>query len=121
MKRLNSRGSTKVLRVTAGTLAYCVAVVIAGEKSVDRINKNSQGVTLRGFDTVAYYELASSVKGSPRGDEKLWPEVLWRGAFDLIVEPFESFEVRRIVDGTLRAARVDPNRRRRIVSRRERL
>lgn len=35
-------------------------------------------------------------------DEKLWSEALWRGVYDLVVEPYDAREVRRIVDGALR-------------------
>lgn len=48
---------------------------------------------------------ASVVVTSSTADEALWSEVLWRGAYDLLVEPYEDFEVRRIVDGAVRAAR----------------
>lgn len=47
---------------------------------------------------------ASVVVSSPRADEILWSEVLWRGAYDLLIEPYESSEVRQIVEGALRAS-----------------
>lgn len=47
---------------------------------------------------------ASVVVSSPRADEHLWSEVLWRGGYDLLVEPYESDEVRRTIEGALRAA-----------------
>ena len=47
---------------------------------------------------------ASIVVSAPYADDRLWSEVLWRGAYDLLVEPHESFEVRRIVEGAARAA-----------------
>lgn len=40
---------------------------------------------------------------SPVGGERLWAEVLWRGAHDLIIEPLENIEVRRAVEGAVRA------------------
>ena len=46
---------------------------------------------------------ASVVVSSPRADEILWSEVLWRGAYDLLVEPYRSGEVRQTVEGALRA------------------
>jgi DNA-binding NtrC family response regulator len=46
----------------------------------------------------------SVVVVSPVGGERLWAEVLWRGAYDLLVEPFEGLEVRRTVEGAVRAA-----------------
>ncbi len=46
----------------------------------------------------------SVVVSSPRVDERLWSEVLWRAADDLLVEPYESGEVCRVVEGALRVA-----------------
>jgi DNA-binding NtrC family response regulator len=46
---------------------------------------------------------ASVVVTSPQADENLWSEVLWRGAYDLLIEPFERDEVRRTMEGALRA------------------
>ena len=48
---------------------------------------------------------ASTVVSSPHADERLWSEVLWRGAYDLLVEPHESREVHQTVTGALRAVR----------------
>ena len=36
-------------------------------------------------------------------DERLWSEALWRGVYDLLVEPHEDDQVRWIVGGALRA------------------
>ena len=47
---------------------------------------------------------AIAVVVSPQADERLWPEILWRGAYDLLVEPYKSDEVIRVVEGALRAA-----------------
>jgi len=46
---------------------------------------------------------ASVVVASPQADERLWSEILWRGAYDLLVEPYKSDEVIRVVEGALRA------------------
>jgi FixJ family two-component response regulator len=54
---------------------------------------------------------ASVVVSARLADERLWSEVLWRGAYDVIVEPYEAEEVRRIVEGALRAASTVPNAR----------
>jgi DNA-binding NtrC family response regulator len=51
---------------------------------------------------------ASVVVSASLADERLWSEVLWRGAYDVLVEPFEADEVRRIVEGALRAATSSP-------------
>ncbi len=47
---------------------------------------------------------ASLVVSSPQADEILWSEVLWRGAYDLLVEPYESQELRKTLEGALRAS-----------------
>ena len=46
---------------------------------------------------------ASLVVSSPHADEILWSEVLWRGAYDLIVEPYQADELRKTLEGALRA------------------
>ena len=35
-------------------------------------------------------------------DEGLWSEVLWRGGYDVLVEPFDRAELHRILEGALR-------------------
>lgn len=47
---------------------------------------------------------ASLVVIARHADERLWSEVLWRGAHDLLVEPYEGADVRRVVEGAVRAA-----------------
>lgn len=47
---------------------------------------------------------ARVVVSSPVADERLWSEVLWRGVYDVLVEPYDPLEVRRILDGALRSA-----------------
>lgn len=47
---------------------------------------------------------AAVVVCSPRADATLWSEVIWRGAHDLLVEPYQGDEVRRSVEGALREA-----------------
>ncbi len=49
---------------------------------------------------------ASMVVVAQEADERLWSEVLWRGAHDLLVEPYEDGIVRRVVEGALRAAKL---------------
>jgi DNA-binding NtrC family response regulator len=39
----------------------------------------------------------------PFADEGLWSEALWRGAYDLLVEPYSASELRRIVENALHA------------------
>lgn len=48
---------------------------------------------------------ASVIVSCPLADERLWSEVLWRGAYDMLVEPYERSELRRIVEGAVRAIR----------------
>jgi DNA-binding NtrC family response regulator len=47
---------------------------------------------------------ANVVVTSEVGDERLWSEVLWRGAYDLLIEPVEAREVRQVMEGALRAS-----------------
>ena len=47
---------------------------------------------------------ANVVVTAPFADERLWSEILWRGAYDLLVEPYENFELKRVVEGAARAA-----------------
>ena len=47
---------------------------------------------------------ASLVVTAGQADERLWSEVLWRGAYDLLVEPYESSEVCRVVEAAARAS-----------------
>jgi FixJ family two-component response regulator len=46
---------------------------------------------------------ASMVVVARQADERLWSEVLWRGAYDLLVEPYGDSDVRRVVQGAVRA------------------
>jgi len=48
---------------------------------------------------------ANVVVTSEVGDERLWSEVLWRGAYDLLIEPVETREVQQVMEGALRASR----------------
>jgi DNA-binding NtrC family response regulator len=41
---------------------------------------------------------------SRTGSERLWAELLWRGAHDLLVEPLSDGEIRQTVEGAARAA-----------------
>ena len=47
---------------------------------------------------------ANVVVIAPFADERLWSEILWRGAYDLLVEPYENFELKRVVEGAARVA-----------------
>ena len=47
---------------------------------------------------------ANVVVNAPFADERLWSEILWRGAYDLLVEPYENFELKRVVEGAARVA-----------------
>ena len=48
---------------------------------------------------------ASVVVTAPDANESFWSEVLWRGGYDLLLEPYEDLEIKRIVKGAARAAR----------------
>ncbi len=51
---------------------------------------------------------ASVVVCSSGANENLWSEVVWRGAYDLLVQPCEPEELCHSVEGALRAARCAP-------------
>jgi DNA-binding NtrC family response regulator len=38
-------------------------------------------------------------------DAILWSEVLWRGVYDMLTEPYKEQEVRNVIEGTVRASR----------------
>jgi len=38
-------------------------------------------------------------------DAILWSEVLWRGVYDMLTEPYKEQEVRNVVEGAVRASR----------------
>lgn len=46
---------------------------------------------------------AGFLVSAPFADYELWSEALWRGAHDLLVEPYSASELRRIVESALRA------------------
>ena len=48
---------------------------------------------------------------TPRCSERLRSEVIWRGAYDVLVQPFETAELRRIVEGAIRASHFSPRAR----------
>lgn len=58
-----------------------------------------QHAALRDFQT-------SVVVVSRTGSARLWAELLWRGAHDLLAEPLNRREVRRTIEGAVRAAEV---------------
>lgn len=45
---------------------------------------------------------AAMVVVARQADERLWSEVLWRGAYDLLVEPLDKTHVQRVVEGAVR-------------------
>lgn len=53
----------------------------------------------------------TTVVTSAHCDEQLWSEVLWRGAYDLLVEPYQQDELRRTVEGALRRSRTSQSAR----------
>jgi DNA-binding NtrC family response regulator len=62
-------------------------------------------------DTLAAAQLRPGGVGflvsTPFPDHGLWSEALWRGAYDLLVEPYSASELRRIIEGALRAQESD--------------
>jgi DNA-binding NtrC family response regulator len=54
---------------------------------------------------VDYDPQASVVVVAPSSaDEILWSEVMWRGAHDMLVEPFTKREAQQVLEGALRVA-----------------
>jgi DNA-binding NtrC family response regulator len=49
---------------------------------------------------------ASLVIRTPGADERLWSEALWRGAYDILVQPYSREEARHTMEGAARAARM---------------
>jgi DNA-binding NtrC family response regulator len=45
---------------------------------------------------------------SSTADERLWSEAIWRGAYDLLVEPFDVSHVKRCVEGAHRSRHQAP-------------
>ena len=110
-RRLPLLANLKKLNLDVLTVANCqqARALLATRPPVEVI---ITGVTLADgnwrdiFKCLADRDLdASVVVSSVPADENLWSEILWRGAYDLLVEPYEKGEVRRIVEGALRAAR----------------
>ena len=73
-----------VLSISAFLLNSALAVTAASP--VDSINKNRQGVALKGYDATAYFEQSKPVKGSPAFAHP-WNGALWH---------FESAESREL-------------------------
>jgi AmiR/NasT family two-component response regulator len=48
---------------------------------------------------------ASLVVLASEADPGLWSEVIWRGGYDLLVEPYAPSEVHHCIEGALREAR----------------
>lgn len=54
---------------------------------------------------VEYRPQATVVVVAPSSaDEILWSEILWRGVYDMLVEPFAKSEARQVLQGALQAA-----------------
>src|SRR5262245_59668076 len=49
---------------TALLLCVAAALLVSAKSAVDAVNKNSQNVAIKGFDTVAYFKESKPVKGS---------------------------------------------------------
>jgi len=54
---------------------------------------------------VDYAEKAGILVTCPTADEQFWSEILWRGVYDLLIEPCDAYQVRRAVEGAIRHAR----------------
>jgi DNA-binding NtrC family response regulator len=47
-------------------------------------------------------ERVSIVVASAAADERFWSEILRRGVYDLLLEPFDPSEVKRVIEGAMR-------------------
>ena len=110
-RRLPLLGNLKKLNLDVLTVANCqeARALLATRPPVEVI---ITGVTLPDgswcdiFDcSVKNNVQASVIVSSALADESLWSEILWRGAYDLLVEPWEDRELRRVVEGALRAVK----------------
>lgn len=54
-------------------------------------------------DVIETSNNACLVIRAPDADQRLWSEALWRGAYDILVEPFSRDEARRTLEGAARA------------------
>ncbi len=56
---------------------WWLALSAAAADAVDPINRNSQGVALKGHDPVAYFTVGEPVKGRPEFEHR-WQGAVWR-------------------------------------------
>ena len=54
-------------------------------------------------DVIETANSACVVIRAPGADQRLWSEALWRGAYDILVEPYSREEARRTLEGAARA------------------
>ncbi len=76
--------SMKLLFLTA---ALCVAAF--AEKPVEPVNKSSDGLAVKGYDVVAYFEQSKPVKGSQQIEHK-WMGATWRFSSEQNRDKFKS-------------------------------
>jgi DNA-binding NtrC family response regulator len=48
---------------------------------------------------------SSVVVTTSMASEVLWSEVLWRGVYDMLVEPYETGELQQVIEGALRSTK----------------
>jgi DNA-binding NtrC family response regulator len=108
-------------------LSACLGVLGAGAVEVDNCRQARQAlarrrqlklvisdVTLQDGDWRDALAAAQQRPGgisflisTPFADDGLWSEALWRGAHDLLVEPYSGSELRRIVESAVHAHEVE--------------
>ena len=54
-------------------------------------------------DVIETSNNACVVIRAPDADQRLWSEALWRGAYDILVEPYSREEAQRTLEGAARA------------------
>ena len=75
MSSLHMRATGWSLRSSVFVVLLAASTAVAGQK----INKDTEGVAILGYDTVAYFTDGRPVKGSP-DFEYAWQDARWRFA-----------------------------------------
>ena len=75
MSSLHMRATGWSLRSSVFVVLLAASTAVAGQK----INKDTEGVAILGYDTVAYFTDGRPVKGSP-DFEYVWQDARWRFA-----------------------------------------
>lgn len=63
--------------LTMGCLLAAVVMYAADPKAVEAVNKGKDGVAVRGYDVVAYFDQSAAVRGSQEFQQQ-WQGATWR-------------------------------------------